>query len=250
MHDQAHIQQRFLRQDSTYIITGALREYPYSWENKLDMGLAIFNLQHDTLSAFGYGEYLDHEWGVSIDFIHEDSLFLCGYSHMDDNVNYPFVQHSRSFQIFKTNPVTKEIHWNVEFEGMGAYRVQGVQATNDGGCIVLTEFYDYLNSVDMQRDIHFIKFDKHGNHYATHVLSEEEAKFTMYPNPTHGVVSFIDLPSSVNIINVYSIEGRLVREIRNSYVEQIDLQDLNAGVYILEFRNDQTTMAKKKLLVQ
>jgi hypothetical protein len=59
--------------------------------------------------------------------------------------------------------------------------------------------------------------------------------FAIYPNPATDMVSIKGIESGN--VAIYSIEGRLVYEVKYTANEQIDIRSINPGVYLLKFSN-------------
>jgi hypothetical protein len=78
-------------------------------------------------------------------------------------------------------------------------------------------------------------------------------RFEVMPNPSTGIFKvFVDLDRPENIeLNVYSISGQKVYHSRNTTSElneEIDLGELNNGIYFLELRKDEASLLKKLVL--
>lgn len=72
--------------------------------------------------------------------------------------------------------------------------------------------------------------------------------FTLYPNPTNGLL-FISNNSSFDQLNIYSLDGKLIgQKTLQTGNNQMNF-DLNSGLYILEL-NGANTKVIKKLIIQ
>lgn len=86
--------------------------------------------------------------------------------------------------------------------------------------------------------------------YYTHVgiMDISQKKLNIYPNPTSGIVT-IDLPSEKlenSIIEVYTLAGSKVLSQRiNSVSDQINLQELKSGTYILRLNKEGIIYSEK-----
>src|SRR6218665_329924 len=66
----------------------------------------------------------------------------------------------------------------------------------------------------------------------------------IYPNPTEGVIH-LTLPSSVYQIKAFDMLGNLVLLKSNSTDNEVDLSQLNPGVYLLEINGNGTTKTQR-----
>lgn len=61
--------------------------------------------------------------------------------------------------------------------------------------------------------------------------------FKLYPNPTNGKVEYSGIHDSINNITIVDQMGRLVKTIRDS---EIDLSDIDNGLYFVRFETENT----------
>lgn len=65
-----------------------------------------------------------------------------------------------------------------------------------------------------------------------------ESKFKVFPNPTNGILNIQSDFSNQELFMLYDIHGKLLKSIlSNSNLTQIDLSDLNAGIYLIRCSN-------------
>jgi hypothetical protein len=69
--------------------------------------------------------------------------------------------------------------------------------------------------------------------------------FSMYPNPTKGVLN-IDSNAQIALIEVYNILGDLVKTAENS--NKVDLSDLSVGPYFARISSDDGKVLMKKIM--
>ncbi|WP_053989928.1 T9SS type A sorting domain-containing protein [Mangrovimonas sp. TPBH4] len=72
-----------------------------------------------------------------------------------------------------------------------------------------------------------------------------DKEIIIYPNPTESIIN-IDYVNSVNIENVFffSIDGKLIDKFEND-IKQIDLSNLDSGVYLLKFNTGSGILFKR-----
>jgi predicted acyl esterase len=79
----------------------------------------------------------------------------------------------------------------------------------------------------------------------------KKLNWTIYPNPTNHMINIRNLKADHYQITVYSINGtEVLRKSYHSNFTQIDLQNLNSGVYFIELMYDTGKKEVQKLIVQ
>lgn len=75
----------------------------------------------------------------------------------------------------------------------------------------------------------------------------EKESVNIYPNPTADIVT-IDLPTTINTVEVYNISGALVHKVKNvnSLSTTIDFTSFAQGVYLVKVNNGQAIRVIKK----
>jgi hypothetical protein len=73
----------------------------------------------------------------------------------------------------------------------------------------------------------------------------------IYPNPTKGIlnIDLLDQEESV-IIQIISLSGVVVKELQTITSTQIDLSDLDAGIYFVQEQSRSGSSFIQKLIVQ
>lgn len=82
------------------------------------------------------------------------------------------------------------------------------------------------------------------------VLNVEELDFTalqVYPNPTRSDVT-IDSPSEIEYVKVSNLAGQVVLEQVGNNITSIDMEDLTAGVYLIQMKNRNGLSTTRKVL--
>ncbi len=67
--------------------------------------------------------------------------------------------------------------------------------------------------------------------------NQKNTSFSVYPNPVADVLNIITTSGIPDDFRLYNSTGVLVKEIINSYGEEIDIEELASGVYFIKSRN-------------
>ncbi|MBO6057903.1 MAG: T9SS type A sorting domain-containing protein, partial [Bacteroidales bacterium] len=126
--------------------------------------------------------------------------------------------------------------WRRYYGGDGFfYDINIIQSTADGGCI-MTGIYSKLDGYNFHSYI--LKVDENG-YDAVGENAESVAKpYFCYPNPAKDNI-YIELSPDVNCqsVEIYTLDGRLVETCHGaSQQTTINVENLNAGVYILKIK--------------
>lgn len=71
----------------------------------------------------------------------------------------------------------------------------------------------------------------------------------VWPNPSAGLV-YVESPKTVSSVSVYDLHGKLMENITNGNIQQIDLSQLNAGIYLVRVSGDNFSIFKKLILLR
>jgi photosystem II stability/assembly factor-like uncharacterized protein len=63
----------------------------------------------------------------------------------------------------------------------------------------------------------------------------------LYPNPAHDILFFEGFENELTIISILSMNGELLKQINEKGIKQINLSDLQDGVYLIKIINSKTT---------
>ena len=77
----------------------------------------------------------------------------------------------------------------------------------------------------------------------------EKTSFSMYPNPTSEYFKINDINSNVQV-NIFDLQGRLVKSIMYSSDMKINIKDLNSGTYFVSIKNTNEQITAKKLIIK
>ncbi len=70
---------------------------------------------------------------------------------------------------------------------------------------------------------------------------------TVFPNPT---VNFFEIgaPEKVALVDIYSVDGKLVRRVKTAGNSRVDVSDLNSGNYILRLMDAEENIVSSNIL--
>ncbi len=78
-----------------------------------------------------------------------------------------------------------------------------------------------------------------------------KSELVIFPNPTSDHISILKLgEDTIEKIWIYSIDGKLVREISKGFYQPISVKELSRGTYILKFQMSQGSMVKHLVLTK
>ena len=82
----------------------------------------------------------------------------------------------------------------------------------------------------------------------------DESSLNFYPNPSKGFlnIEIKNNPSKNNSLFIYDITGKIVKQLsfenNSTSLENINLKDLNTGVYFLKLKLGEKILSKKIIL--
>lgn len=225
--------------DSTVLIAEEAYEYwwnPYQGAEVIDydqiaffkgrfngeVEKAIIEGSQDTLERPAYNQ--------GIDYVYPNSIYLCGFQHLEPNSFGTLVIPNKIFLKKVDNDMN--VIWEKSYRlGEEHYMPLHLLATQDGGCLVTGNImYDIYES---QRDIFVLKVNADGTVGTEEIIVEDLLPYTFWPNPAQ---SELHLHYSPDVkpaqIELYDQQGRLLRTQRNG-LESINLEGLPAGVYTM-----------------
>jgi len=75
-------------------------------------------------------------------------------------------------------------------------------------------------------------------------------EFGLYPNPATEKKVYVQTAETIHLIQIHSIDGKLIQEIKNPQFEnsQFEISNLNSGFYIITLKSDNKSTAKKLIV--
>lgn len=139
--------------------------------------------------------------------------------------------------------------WENHFGGGGHEHCYNVRQTSDNGYIAV----GHARSFDQGLwEIYLVKLDQNGTVGIEELAADN--KFTIYPNPSNGVLN-IDLTGSSNF-KTFTISNSLgqavfsedLESLRGNQIMTIDMKDKAPGIYFVTLQSATTSITKKLIL--
>ena len=73
---------------------------------------------------------------------------------------------------------------------------------------------------------------------STIIENLNQTKIKVHPNPTNGIIYFEPKFTDIQNIKIYDLVGTLLIDKTGIKVKEIDLSELNTGIYIISIRTD------------
>ncbi len=81
---------------------------------------------------------------------------------------------------------------------------------------------------------------------ATNIAGNENAFLHIYPNPSNGLI-YVESINPVEMVQVYSIAGGLLRSVKGDNITQLNISDLPKGIYMLMVSNSKKQVSTVKI---
>jgi hypothetical protein len=158
----------------------------------------------------------------------EDNIYVGGTSNMD-YMNPFWSSFDSWFHLVKINPDISPM-WEYWYGGDAYYFLYSILATNDGGCIMVGNRYDY-EAQDQERDIYVVKVDSNGLITWTQEIPIDKPETTVYPNPGTNQLNIKTTGSEMDF-ELLNINGQVViRQRLDDNSSIINAESIKSGIY-------------------
>jgi hypothetical protein len=159
---------------------------------------------------------------------YEDNIYVGGTSNMD--YTNPFWSSFDSwFHLVKINPDISPI-WEYWYGGDAYYHLYSILATNDGGCLMVGNRYDY-ETQDQERDIYIAKVNSEGLIVWTQEIPIDKKLIKVYPNPGTNQLNIKTDNKELNF-ELININGQVViRQMLDNNHKTINTESQKSGMY-------------------
>jgi hypothetical protein len=170
-----------------------------------------------------------------------ENIYIGGTSNID--YYNPFFSTLDSwFHLVKIDTDITPI-WERWYGGDAYYHLYSILATQDGGCIMVGNRYDY-ETQEQERDIYIVKVDIEGNIVWVQEIAMGETVLSIYPNPGQNQI-FIDIKFSEQLFELINANGRVaLSQLLNSGQNIVNTELLKPGVYFYRISGDSSKSSK------
>ncbi len=212
--------------DHEFLVSGN-KHISIQYTSYQGVGLKRMDTSFSILQELDYAHFLDTisypGWERSFDWLNFNDIFFTWTKNYDD-----WLQTVPSWMV-----LTKlDSNFNVVYErfygGDAMYSSYFIEATDDGGCIMVGIIYEYEGS---NYDLYLIKTDENG---LTTSIEEDyfESMISIlpYPNPCTDRIAF---DHDLTLVDIFNHSGQLVLRFQNyNQFSDIAVGKLQSGVYI------------------
>ena len=133
------------------------------------------------------------------------------------------------FHLIKINPDLTPV-WEYWYGGDAYYFMYSILATNDGGCLMVGNRYDF-ETQNQERDIYIAKVNSDGLIVWTQEIPFNKQPTTVYPNPGTNLLN-IKTQNHELLFELVNINGQVViKKTLNKNQITISTESLNPGMY-------------------
>jgi hypothetical protein len=184
-----------------------------------------------TVVPFPLG-YSNHPPARNIDTTSRGEVY-CASSAWADVSRPPYYSDTSFIRLVKFDSSYRQL-WVRRYGDDACYFLQGIFATNDGGCLMYGSRYD-LNIIP-KCDGYILKVDGNGAVVSETSIPMVTPRIVVFPNPSSEFLT-IDLPSLSGEIDVrvFDAQGKLVLSEKGRNAEKsLNIQELASGNYVLQ----------------
>ena len=213
-------------------------------------GIHMIGIVNQT-SIYSLDEYTYNELGnvdtinvvstrIGLDFVMKDSIFIGGTYNFAWGQSV-FANVPSWYSIVQTDSLLN-VRWE-RFYGGDAYYIQRVTiATNDGGCLLAGERYDYQNTTELERDIYILKLNSEG--LLTNTSEKPQVQMheaLVFPNPgTDYLKVRVAAQYPQSIFELYNINGnKILSEKITGRWGRVETTFLPTGTYVYKIYNQE-----------
>ncbi len=191
----------------------------------------------DMVSGNGNGKYRLKAQHQAISMT-DDVIYHCGIWGIRDHFHYSGGSVYPSKIVVSKFDKNLNLIWRRYFgENDNFYDINVIQATDDGGCVLTgicsknPDYFDYY--------AYLLKVDENGYDAVDENVESIVKPYCCYPNPVRDNL-YIEFSPDVSCqsVEIYTLDGRLVETCHGASLQQttVNVENLNAGVYILKIR--------------
>mgnify|MGYP001767257118 CR=1 FL=1 len=239
---------------NTFLITGYKNIYSPSFHE--DLGIVKVDQQNNILNQNHFGKLadtIDYVGACSnLDLGKNNDIYFGGASNIIPEQG--LFQNEPSWILLNNLDTNLNLNWQQFYGGDAAYYLWGLEATNDGGCLLMATRYD-AELQDQELDIYILKVDSNGlltsNGQDFNIPVQE---LSISPNPAHDRVniSYPDIfGNDKKELILYNALGVAVLKENASYdhsTETINISSLPGGLYFVVLKVEGRKVATGKVV--
>ncbi len=227
--------------DSTYFVSGVDNTLGSNDDN---IGIKKIRHNNEVLASGVFGTPDSMEITAltqSLDFIYPDKIYCGGWQRNYDT--HPFLSEFPGWLILSQYDEDLNLNWTRYYGGDAFYVMEGVLATQDGGCLIYSRRYAFSGFFDY--DIHLLKVGPNGLLTST-TTPESTSNITVYPNPTSNYIFFDTGEAGMYDVSFFDGLGKVVFQEKIPNNRPVDVRHLPAGMYtyVLELEGEIISQGK------
>ncbi|MCD4723468.1 MAG: T9SS type A sorting domain-containing protein [Bacteroidales bacterium] len=208
---------------------------------------------------------------VKVDFLNIDSIFLGSIKNSFINECLPLGLYPENrYLALYCFSLFGEVHWEKFYGGDANYVMSNITPTKDGGCLMISSYYDWHNNPVQERDVMFLKVNKEGMLGVPDMDIQKDISIGAFPNPAHNYVIFripverSEIPQGRNsryqisdtgqqFLVILDLFGRWHDEIqipKGQELVRIDVSTYPAGIYFAVLKNEKRILGRRKFVVR
>lgn len=230
------------------IVTIGRDPYCFDYHSYL---LAFRYLSFDTITVHRLGNEFEDAYITSTNSLAlaGNNLFV-GYSENINPFNLAMSSIPTNLVIGKYDMATGNLLNTFKYCDSTYTVITKLISTSDGGCLAVTTQYKYLEN-DNQIDVKVLKLNSLGNLAWVNTVSTVKKKFMVYPNPAGNFVTLqLDEGQVVEQVEVISMEGKTVLSSKPTGANNVNVETLAPGNYIIKATTRTKDVLKGRLVKQ
>ncbi len=226
--------------DSTYFLSG-LHHFLGSNEEE-DIGIKKIRHTNEVIAEHRFGKPDTTETTAlkqSLDFIYPDKIYCGGWQRN----GLSFISELPGWLSLSQYDEDLNLNWTRYYGGDAFYIMEGVLATQDGGCLIYSRRYAFTG--DYNYDIHLLKVGPDGLLTST-TTPENTPNITVYPNPTSNYIFFDTGEAGMYDVSFFDGLGKVIFQEKILNNRPVDVRHLPAGIYtyVLERKGEIVSQGK------
>ncbi|MCK9451170.1 MAG: T9SS type A sorting domain-containing protein [Bacteroidales bacterium] len=210
----------------------------------MDMAFQPFSMNGELfpLVHFGAVDTLDFYNSMTVS---DEGIFLVGTKHSESGpVPSWYMANKLNHNL--------ELEYQVVYgDGVKKYRSGGAMPTADGGFLASMSVWDFIHypGDQMQHDVVVVRYDANGQLVSTIELpAPPGTKVLLAPNPAANQVQIMDEQHCWQFAELFDQQGKLISEKRISNCRNINISDLDTGIYLIRLSDNYGKSAVARLV--